>query len=305
MRRFVLFVILLTAVLAPVAITQEANDRRSEKRQLVHELLKVIDMKQFTQSMLNVTFDRLVEGAGEPPEQLTPEQRKEYDARRAKQKAEMDAFRERLYTRIDYDKIRDELYVPYFEKTFSADELRSLIAFYKTKEGQKMARAMPELTVGSMMKTMSLLSELGQTIGEEMKNEEEAKRPPYGRTMSDLRSMATAAEAYATDENHYPKAGSIRDVGAILSPTYIRRMPEKDGWGNEYEYFVSSDLARYRFVSGGSDSDIDGGSRLVEPLPAQAQMRVMDKPGADIIYQDGQFVQIPAAAQKEPGAPKD
>jgi hypothetical protein len=68
---------------------------------------------------------------------------------------------------------------------------------------------------------------------------------------------------------------------------------------------VSSDLARYRFVSGGSDSSVDGGSRLIEPLPAEAQMRVMDKPGADIIYQDGQFVQIPADAQKEPGAPKN
>jgi hypothetical protein len=305
MRRFALFVILLTAVLAPVAITQEANDRRSEKRQLVHELLKVIDMKQFTQSLLDITFDRLSERSGDPSTELTAEQRKELEATRAKQKAQMNAFRERLYTRIDYDKISDELYVPYFEKTFSADELRTLIAFYKTKEGQKMARAMPELTIGSMMKTMGLLSELGQSISEEMQKEEEANRPPYSRTMADLRSMATAAEAYATDENHYPKASSMRDLGGILSPTYIRRMPEKDGWGNEYEYFVSSDLARYRFVSGGSDSNIDGGSRLIEPLPAEAQMRVMDKPGADIIYQDGQFVQIPAAAQKEQGASKD
>ena len=148
MRRFSLFVILLTAVLAPVAVTQEANDRRSEKRQLVLELLKVIDMKQFTQSMLDVTFDRLMDAGGKPPEQLTAEQQKEFDAQRAKQKAQLSAFRERLYTRIDYDKIRDELYVPYFEKTFSADELGTLIAFYKTKEGQKMARAMPELTIG-------------------------------------------------------------------------------------------------------------------------------------------------------------
>jgi hypothetical protein len=304
MRRCVLFVILLTAVLAPVAVTQEANDRRSEKRQLVLELLKVIDMKQFTQAVLDTNFDRLGRDT-QPVEELTAEQRKEWEAQKAKQTARMNTFRERLYTRIDYDKLSDELYVPYFEKTFTADELRSLIAFYKTKEGQKLARAMPELTVGSMLKTMDLLREVGQAVGEEIQKEEEAKRPPYSKTMSDLRSMATAAEAYATDVNHYPKASSMRELAPILSPTYIRTMPEKDGWGNDYEYFVSSDLARYRFVSGGSDRSIEGGSRMIEPLPADIQMRVMDKAGADLIYQDGQFVQIPAAAQKEEGASKN
>src|SRR5205085_915861 len=256
------------------------------------------DMKQFTQSMLDIAFDKITERTVEPPAELTAEQRKVADADREKLRARMAMFRQRLYTRIDYDKLSDELYVPYFEKTFSADELRTLIAFYKTKEGQKMARAMPELTLGSMMKTVSLLTELGQKIGEEM-NEEEAAKKPFSRALADLRSMATAAEAYEIDEEHYPKASSIRELDGILAPTYIRAMPEKDSWGSEYRYVVSSDLKRYRFVSGGSDRDVDGSSLVIQPLPPDTPARIVDQSGADIIYQDGQFVQMPADVQKE------
>src|ERR1700741_2286369 len=51
------------------------------------------------------------------------------------------------------------------------------------------------------------------------------------RTMSDIRSVCTAVESYAVDTNIYPN-GSLAKVQTVLSPTYIKTMPTRDGWSN-------------------------------------------------------------------------
>jgi hypothetical protein len=298
MRRATLFIVLLVTLAAPLAVAQEATDRRSEKRLLVLELLKTLDMKQFTQALLDVTFRMQVEEPEEPPAALTAEQRKTFLEEQEVERARMRKFRDRLYSRIDYDKIAAELYEPYFDKTFSADELRALIAFYKTKEGQKMARAMPELTLGSVVRTGTLLQELGTTIADEMEKEEAAKKP-FSRAMADMRTMATASEAYAVDQDHYPSAANLSDLTAVLSPTYIRKLPEQDPWKTDYVYLASTDLKHYRIVSGGSNGIIEGSSRVLDPGATDRPPRVLDESGADIIFQDGTFVQVPAAAERE------
>ena len=54
------------------------------------------------------------------------------------------------------------------------------------------------------------------------------------RTMADVRSIATAIESYQVDFNRY--IGGVTGVSAVtalnnyLTPTYIKRMPEMDGW---------------------------------------------------------------------------
>jgi len=74
-------------------------------------------------------------------------------------------------------------------------------------------------------------------------------------TKSDMRSIATALEAYATDHNRYPDAKSIDDVVKAVQPTYIRFTPLRDAWGNEYR--VEANAQGYRIVSCGSDGVCD------------------------------------------------
>lgn len=52
------------------------------------------------------------------------------------------------------------------------------------------------------------------------------------RTMSDIRSIATAMEAYSVDFNFYPKitAAVVSDFTTYLMPTFIKRLPSNDGW---------------------------------------------------------------------------
>src|SRR5450759_4697941 len=74
------------------------------------------------------------------------------------------------------------------------------------------------------------------------------QRGKQKRTMADMRTLATAIEAYAVDNNNYVAgtcaAGLFTDVGtpttdtsfSALTPTYIAAAPKKDGWGHSYVY---------------------------------------------------------------------
>ena|ERR1700756_2259520 len=103
-------------------------------------------------------------------------------------------------------------------------------------------------------------------------------------TMSAMRSIATAVEAYATDHNAYPAGNKIEDATAAVGTIYIRVMPEKDGWGTAFRYW--SDGSKYRIVSCGSDTACDEstwGEVSNDPLPSYA---------ADAVYQNGAFLRF-------------
>lgn len=76
-------------------------------------------------------------------------------------------------------------------------------------------------------------------------------------TMSDLRSLATAVEAYAVDNKTYPAAATLDALIPMIEPAYIRKAPAIDAWGHAYVYVPSADHRSYRLVSAGSDGTAD------------------------------------------------
>ena len=74
------------------------------------------------------------------------------------------------------------------------------------------------------------------------------QRGKQKRTMSDMRALATAVEAYAVDNNQYPAAACATGIYTSLtvtlatnsfsnlSPTYIAQAPMIDGWGQFLQY---------------------------------------------------------------------
>src|SRR5947208_9239479 len=75
------------------------------------------------------------------------------------------------------------------------------------------------------------------------------QRSKQKRTMADIRTEATAWEARATDVNTYAVAGTnfvwptsvvtYANLAAATSPTYIKNLPQNDGWGRPYTYATS------------------------------------------------------------------
>ena len=131
-------------------------------------------------------------------------------------------------------------------------------------------------------------------------------RSPLRRTMADMRTIATAAEAYATDHNRYPNVRSIEEVETALRPTYIREFRRVDGWGNPFRYEAwrepkdsTPGAQHYAVGSGGVDGRFDLPSlRSYKPAPVPRR-------DADIIYRDGDFVLYPGMLEerREASAP--
>jgi type II secretory pathway pseudopilin PulG len=71
------------------------------------------------------------------------------------------------------------------------------------------------------------------------------------RTMGDMRTIATAVESYSIDFNAYPRVGSITALAALTEPTFVKRLPLRDGWGNPYRF--ESDGDEYSVSSAGPD----------------------------------------------------
>lgn len=125
------------------------------------------------------------------------------------------------------------------------------------------------------------------------------QRAKQKRTMADIRSVAIALEAYATDSNQYPRVGSFAELEPILAPTYISELPETDGWAAPIRYecrsSVSEDSAApcdsYWLSSGGRDGTLESG----DPTSVTPQgTRNFD---CDIIFSNGAFVQYPDGSQ--------
>jgi general secretion pathway protein G len=132
------------------------------------------------------------------------------------------------------------------------------------------------------------------------------QRSKQKRTMADLRTIATAWEARATDVNKYSAAGAISlptsvilnsDMASILAPTYIKVLPPLDGWGNAWEYRADQKLSatgtaaqNYAIISYGRDGKTQGAS------PAGGPTTNFD---CDIVYSGGGFLQYPEGVQAQ------
>lgn len=117
-------------------------------------------------------------------------------------------------------------------------------------------------------------------------------RSPVRGTMADMRSIATAVEAFSTDYNRYPPAGTMDELAGQLSPTYIRVLPRHDRWQNDFRY--ESDSGHYAIGSAGKDRKFDKTS--LRQYSRQATLNLK----SDIVYRDGSFVVYPGVLVDQP-----
>jgi type II secretion system protein G len=127
------------------------------------------------------------------------------------------------------------------------------------------------------------------------------QRSKQKRTMADMRSIATAWEARATDVNKYNAAGyaylatdmPYATLTDILTPTYIRQLPENDGWGTPWKFSSTSsgtasalNHQQYQIVSYGRNGAAD--------LTSEGTTTNFY---CDIVYENGTFVVWPEGIQ--------
>jgi type II secretion system protein G len=124
------------------------------------------------------------------------------------------------------------------------------------------------------------------------------QRSRQKRTMADMRSIATAWEARATDTNSYNAAGiswpapdeliGDSSVPGMLTPTYIKRVPTYDGWGTQF--YVGVAQSSYSILSAGADET----ANQTNNTGSVSQTSDFD---CDIIFSEGNFVVYPEGVQ--------
>ena len=124
------------------------------------------------------------------------------------------------------------------------------------------------------------------------------QRGKQKRTMSDMRALATAVEAYAVDNNTYPQATCATGLWTTadqtlatnsftnLSPTYIAQAPKIDGWGSFLRYGSDAPGNNYAIGSGGRNKSF-----------ATAFCGTTTNFNDDIYYANGTFIQWPEGTQ--------
>jgi type II secretion system protein G len=129
------------------------------------------------------------------------------------------------------------------------------------------------------------------------------QRSRQKRTMADMRTVASSWESRATDVNSYlisgatiewPTANSdISAIEAALMPTYIKKIPNYDGWGTRFRVGWTTEGDSYSVHSYGADKTISF-SATSSTMPVTTANF-----DCDIIFSEGNFVVYPEGVQTQ------
>ena len=130
------------------------------------------------------------------------------------------------------------------------------------------------------------------------------QRAKQRRSMGDIRTTATAVEAYAVDMNRYPPAAAnytlpteltgiggttLGNMANYISPTYVKQVPLADGWNSWFVYNTDSNGTVYVLAAAAKDGEVTAGATLAGPTTDF---------NSDIVYANGSFLQWPEGVQR-------
>ena len=288
MRRVLITVLAIVIAVALPLEAAEANPTKKQ-RELIVELLKLTGGEKTTTAVMNAMlaqtekkFTAQAEAEGNSPKEL--EELKELFA----------LFKEE-FGRVDISAVMAESSIQIYAKHYTERELADLVAFYRTPTGRKSVELIPEIVRESAESgAQNVVPLVDEALSRAMERQDEKKRP-WKRTMSDIRTLATAIETYSIDRldtEGYPLA-DYESLKGLLVPDFIKTMPAKDAWGSPYAYVVSPDGQHYRIVSAGSDLKFERDSLRVADDGKPRKEIQSERLESDIIYEDGLFVQFP------------
>ena len=288
MRRFVLAAL---AALALPLFGTEPNPSQ-EQRVLIEKLLVLTKADQNARAMTDAIFAQIEKQFVDEATVRGNDEESLGEARELFQSFRTEA------AKIDFGELMNDAFIRIYAKYFSEAEIRDLIAFYSSPTGRKSIDVLDDLMREGMQVGVERVAPKLDEILARVRREHEKKRP-WRQTMEDIRSVATALEAYAIDhDDRYPNV-DYAGLEALLAPTYLREFPKDDMWGHAYAYASSPDGSRYRLVSAGADAIFEWDSRRVTPLKEgeTEPVRYRDRLEDDIVFADGSFVQLPQQAK--------
>jgi type II secretion system protein G len=108
------------------------------------------------------------------------------------------------------------------------------------------------------------------------------------RTMADIRGIGSALEAYSVDFNYYPKvnASTVTDLAPYLQPTFMKVLPQHDGWNQPLVAMLTTGGTSYTIYS-----KAKGNAGAISTQGPKTDF------GDAIVFSDGQFYAWPEGMQ--------
>src|SRR5258708_33810061 len=171
-----------TAILTVLALSgaQEQDAITPEKRALLNELIKVTDLASVTRKVManmanqvganfNYNFMKSLPGM----DKLPPEQRdKAVTLGKEMGTRVMKRMFDEMSKQINYNELIDTVYVPTYDKYYTVEDLKGLIAFYKTPTGLKFIKVMPDVQAkAARLSNATLTPKVTQIVGQIMAEE--------------------------------------------------------------------------------------------------------------------------------------
>ena len=160
-----------------------ATSASAEKRALVRELLDLTNSRQNTETLFNAQFDEMEKRLPEIEWQaitaiqdfgkLTLTQRNQMRAKLSESTLRMSKRIRTLFVeRIDMQQLIEDITFSVYDRHFTVDELRNLVAFYKSPTGKKVVEVTPLMLTESAAKAGELVAPKVTAIVEEIQKEE-------------------------------------------------------------------------------------------------------------------------------------
>lgn len=114
-------------------------------------------------------------------------------------------------------------------------------------------------------------------------------------TLADMKALSMAIDAYIVDHKAAPVGKTLAEIKDKLAPKYIKEMPMKDAWGNDFQYThgVAAKKAEYAVGSGGRDGVFNGWEQT--ECYIVSDIHDFDK---DLIIANGKFTYCPKMKEK-------
>jgi uncharacterized protein len=174
---------LFIAALALVAQAAAQTEIKPEKQAAIKELIALINVDNKAEEMVEM-FDKQMSGTrvaiinsilDERTDLSEAERKTLRDSISVRSEEYARRFRERLMQKLNYNEMIDEISMLIYDKYFTLEEIKDLVAFYKTPTGQKTLRTMTPLMTDTMRMMSERLLPKIPVVLDELQKEEKAE----------------------------------------------------------------------------------------------------------------------------------
>lgn len=176
----------LAQVNAQTSIAPEKQAAIKELIAIVHADNKIEDLLELMSAQMQATSKTIYKALIDERTDLTPAERKSLEeAFTAGQTESSKRYQEKFAQKLDLNTMIQEISLTVYDKHYTLEEIRDLIAFYKTPTGQKSLRLMNPIMSDSMQamqekllpKIPTIIKEIEEEIRKEAEEKINAKKP--------------------------------------------------------------------------------------------------------------------------------